>query len=549
MKASKVMFLVFLSLLTLSVVGTQTVRPQTTNPIIYITSEGDVEPDTAPIQKVGDVYTLTDNLVGYTLVVQRNNIEINGGGYGLSGQGGTGIDLSSRSNVVIKNMQIFGYFQALFLWQSVGNTITGNTFTSNAYSIFLAESSENTITGNTFTNNDYGIAFESSTNNTARNNNLNSRYNFAVYGSEASHFDNDVDTSNTVNGKRAYYLIGETNLVIDSSTYPDVGFLALVNCQNITVQNLDLSGNGQGIIIAYTTGSSIIGNTIESNYIGVGLFASSANYIIANNITNNFRGIQLSASSTINGITTNTIDNNMEGIFLFNSTQNTISANNITNNDQIGIGFKTSSYNIIRGNFFVNNKQQAYDVYMADSSVAASTNTWSLGYPVGGNYWSDYMGVDLYSGTNRDQPGGDGLGDTPYIIYADDQDDYPLLPYGSPPAIYINSPENTTYSVTSVTLSFTVNEETTWTAYSLDGQADVEISGTTTLKGLSVGSHRVTVKARDADNLENIATVYFTIAEGASSPEAFPIIYVVPIIVAVVVVVLLFYFFKIRKKS
>ncbi len=547
MKGSKVMFLVFLSFLSLCVVSFQPVTSQVTG-FIYIASDGTVNPDTAPIQRVGDVYTFTDNIVGYSLVVQRDNIEIDGASYSLSGQGGIGIDLSYRSNVIVKNMQIGGFFEAIFLWNSMSNTITGNTFVSNAYCIFLIESSQNTITGNTLTNNEYGIAFESSTNNIARNNSLNNKYNLAVYGSEPSHFINDVDTSNTINGKRAYYLIDETNLVINPSTYPDLGFLALVNCQNITVQNLELTGNGQGVILAFTTDSSIIENNIEDNYIGVGLFSSSTNYIIANQIVKNFRGIQLSGFSNLNGVTTNTIDENMEGIFLFNSSQNTISGNNVTNSDQIGIGFKSSSNNIIRSNFFVNNRKQAYDAHMDDSSVAISTNMWGLGYPVGGNYWDDYMGVDLLSGPDRDQPGGDGLGDAPYIIYENNQDDYPLLPYGSPPAVYIVSPENKTYSVTSVSLSYTVNEETTWIAYSLDGQANVEITGSTKLKDLSVGSHRVTVYARDEDGLENAATVFFTVAEGATSPGEFPIIYVVPIVIAVVVVVLLFYFVKIRKK-
>ncbi|MCK4444183.1 MAG: hypothetical protein KAW09_06550, partial [Thermoplasmata archaeon] len=55
------------------------------------------------------------------------------------------------------------------------------------------------------------------------------------------------------------------------------------------------------------------------------------------------------------------------------------------------------------------------------------TNQWDNGYPLGGNYWSDYTGVDIFSGPNQDQPGGDGIGDTPYSIQGgNDRDRYPL---------------------------------------------------------------------------------------------------------------------------
>jgi hypothetical protein len=71
-------------------------------------------------------------------------------------------------------------------------------------------------------------------------------------------------------------------------------------------------------------------------------------------------------------------------------------------------------------------------------------NVWDDGYPSGGNYWSDYTGVDIKKGENQDQPGSDGMGDTPYVINANNRDRYPLMnPYGSPPP--------TTYTLTITT--------------------------------------------------------------------------------------------------
>jgi hypothetical protein len=51
----------------------------------------------------------------------------------------------------------------------------------------------------------------------------------------------------------------------------------------------------------------------------------------------------------------------------------------------------------------------------------SSTNLLDDGYPSGGNYWSDYNGTDANH---------DGIGDTSYIIDADNKDSYPLMhPY------------------------------------------------------------------------------------------------------------------------
>jgi len=42
--------------------------------------------------------------------------------------------------------------------------------------------------------------------------------------------------------------------------------------------------------------------------------------------------------------------------------------------------------------------------------------------------------VDVKSGSNQDQPGSDGMGDTPHIVNGTNQDNYPLMyPWGAPP--------------------------------------------------------------------------------------------------------------------
>src|SRR3990170_2617061 len=71
---------------------------------IYIRPDGSVDPSTAPIQRVGNTYTLTANTYD-SIVVEKDNVVVDGAGYTLRGTGsGSGVNVSS-SNVIIKNMQ------------------------------------------------------------------------------------------------------------------------------------------------------------------------------------------------------------------------------------------------------------------------------------------------------------------------------------------------------------------------------------------------------------------------------------------------------------
>jgi hypothetical protein len=63
--------------------------------------------------------------------------------------------------------------------------------------------------------------------------------------------------------------------------------------------------------------------------------------------------------------------------------------------------------------------------------------------------------------------------------------------------IQILSPKNMIYATNSIPLTFTINKATSWIGYVLDGQANVTISGNTTLTDLQDGWHYVIVYAND----------------------------------------------------
>jgi hypothetical protein len=86
------------------------------------------------------------------------------------------------------------------------------------------------------------------------------------------------------------------------------------------------------------------------------------------------------------------------------------------------------------------------------------------------------------------------------------------------PSVSVPSIQDATFYSPNVDLSFIVNEQTSRTAYSLDGNDNVTITGNATLSGLSVGVHNVTVYAWDAaGNVGASETITFTIAEPASA--------------------------------
>ena len=127
------------------------------------------------------------------------------------------------------------------------------------------------------------------------------------------------------------------------------------------------------------------------------------------------------------------ISSSQYGIVLDKTANGQVSNSTLSNN-QNGILILSSNETLVYNNNFVANTDQAKD-------TQGIYNSWDNGYKDGGNYWSDYSGVDHCSGYVPQTicPAPDGIGDTYYTISGDSGavDDYPLmkpfLPDTTPP--------------------------------------------------------------------------------------------------------------------
>jgi parallel beta-helix repeat protein len=310
--------IVFLTALTLVLVFTlafadnvQQVRGQWTGEVT-IRADGSINPSDAPIITGDNItYTLTGNITAYRssgartigITVERNNVIINGAGFTLYGDGSyqsAGIELQTRSNVTVKNVEITNFDFGIYMSSSSGCVITHNKLVAGG-AIFLSESNYNNITSNIILRNKpCGIHITSSSGN-----------------------------------------IIKENIIAES-------------LREVYQGEPEYEGSGAGVVLVWSNNNILINNNISSN--------------------------------------------SRSGLVLLGSCSN----------------------NRIFHNNFINNPTQ---IFIEDSA----SNLWDDGYLSGGNYWSDYKGVDVKSGSNQDQPGSDGIYDSPYVINRDNRDRYPLV--------------------------------------------------------------------------------------------------------------------------
>jgi len=338
--------------------------------------------------------------------------------------------IEGYSNEVANNTILNGEI-GIGIW-GLSNAVVGNNVTGSLCGMEVG-SLDSSFIGNFLCNNRNGMTLEDASNISVLSNvflNSGLFVNDWQGGTKGA-----TILDNLVNGKPLVYVQGESNRTIEDA---GTGQVILVDCNYMKTMNLDIRNTTVGIELCRTMNTEILNCNLSGNSWGIYLSSASENMITMCNIASNcYYGVHLSGSDR-NMFSGNEIMRNRSGVSLRDSYENRFSGNDISSNEHYGIRFLGwSENNLFYNNNIANNSWQGVQLIPADPQEVLE-NFWNMDYPLSGNYWGDYSGLDFFNGPYQNETGSDGIGDTAYIIDANNMDRYPLIfPYG-----YVPSPDS-----------------------------------------------------------------------------------------------------------
>ena len=315
---------------------------------------------------------LSNNHNGIWMNESNNNLA----SFNNASNAGSGIVLMQSNNNKITRNKVFLNQPGILLNLSSNNMIANNTMNSNAVGIVLEKSSQNTITGNIASENEIGYGFQT------------------YYELNYNDFDNNIDTTNLVNGKPVYYYLNKSDLTIEGI---EAGRIICAFCNNSTIININAS-NVDGIVLFGSHNITIINAESTKNVFGVGVLFSDSINIKNSNISNNYMGVRM-INSYMNNITNNIIKNskitatkinftrvvllNGTGIMILGSDHNNISNNDVSNNFEHGITLiEQSNNNSVIGNIASSNGNTGIRINYSDSNIVTNNKVSKNNYGI-----------------------------------------------------------------------------------------------------------------------------------------------------------------------
>ncbi len=360
------------------------------------------------------------------------------------------------------------------------------------------------------------------------------------------------DNSISHNGWDGIFVTNSSDATLErnTSTTNNINGVTIEDSFDITLDFNILSNNTfYGLSLENSNRTSIFRNTLHVNRnAGVHIFNLTSSTFYQNNFLNNTRQTRIDDSSA------NVWDNGVEGNFWSNYTGSDFYSG-LGQNDPGSDGIGDTQFIVDPNNqdrypfmgaisFFDAGiwNTASYSVNIASNSTSLSNFSLDrierrLAFDVTGETGFGFCRITLPNVVVQGlwrygyRVLVDGV-EPPWGKWIDENNNYVYLAYAhsehqiviqrleiEPPIITVLSPENKTYSSKDVALTLAFNKQTFWIGYSLDSQANVTISGNTTLTGLSEGPHSVAVYANDTSG--NM---------GYSDPVPFSVDTVVPVV-------------------
>ncbi|MDD3111869.1 MAG: lectin like domain-containing protein [Methanofollis liminatans] len=405
--------------------------------------------------------------------------------------GACGVFVSDAAGVVIRGNEISENPYGMILWNCSRAIIAANRVHDNdRLGIEIDETDGAILEGNTVQESDgQGIGLYYTANTTMQGNVMGENaWNFVYYGDDPAP-KNSIDTSNTVDGRPIVYLEGASGMTIDPSS--NAGAVCCVGCDSMSIEGLALQETGCGVSLLSTRESSIEGCTISSAYDGIhlsnvsritiedcsiaasrvdewlinidraencslvgttliglgesgmGLYNVSGAEITGNTINFTSSGGPLRRVE-ISSLTNSTIRENLLDISGIDLSVDALRDNLVYRNNivlpapvpavlssALSLQERSPGYARIKPvSDLLDRDARGLSVSCASAAAVQAGNTWHSPDPIAywyrgigqtnftGNHWSAYGGTDA---------NGDGIGDTPFVIAADETDRYPLM--------------------------------------------------------------------------------------------------------------------------
>ena len=331
---------------------------------IYIRADGSIYPPTASIVTADNAtYWFTNNMTDHLIIVEKDNITIDGAGYTLQGPGGGhGIDLTGRNNLTIRNMEVNNYLIGIYLDGSCYNKIEQIT-SIEGYPVSIGmedHSNYNVVTDCTL--NSGRISIWNSSYNVITENQLVTPVHIMHYSTFNRILRNNISSAVWVFDYSSNNTIAENRI----DGYVDSWAISISDYShgNFLLGNQIL--NSEGIRLVHSSYNIIVGNTIGNNSLDLYLFVSHDNLLFHNNFVNNTQDVD---SFPVNE---NLWDNGCEGNYWSNYTDSDLNGDGIGDTPYIIDEYNIDHYPLMNPFWNLGDLDHDLDVDIFDIVKAAT---------------------------------------------------------------------------------------------------------------------------------------------------------------------------------